>query len=291
MNYLCAAKPLMTVQLRLTYAFWKARINLAFFISHQLGAKQAFQLFTTPLRKEAYPKPKEFDAARRFILEVGETKLVGYEWNPSSAKKILILHGFESRSFKFYMYVQPLLQLGYGIVAMDAKAHGESEGSTILINEYAEMIHVLEKKMGTFYACIAHSFGGIALCWYRELNIQPECRLILIAPGTETTTALDIFCSRLSLTQQEKTSLIRYLEQRGGKPLNYYSITRIAKKISNNIFWIHDQDDSITPIADVEPLISAPLNNVEIRITKGLGHNRIYREKSTVEAVISFLEK
>lgn len=281
----------MNTRLKLYYLLWKIWIELAFTLSKRFGSQQAFRLFTTPVRKDAWTKPEEFQSAETINLFVSNKKLVGYVWNRQAQHKILILHGFESRAYKFHMYIAPLLEKGYGIVAMDAAAHGDSQGTTILIYEYAKMIEELEQRFGVFYGCIAHSFAGIALCWHREQHVHPENKIVLIAPGTETSTAIDLFCSRLGLGEIEKKALINYIEQRGGHSIEYYSITRIVRKISNKIFWIHDEDDKITPLADAQPIISSPPNYVEMLITKGLGHNKIYRDKHTVGAVISFLDR
>ena len=66
------------------------------------------------------------------------------------------------------MYIAPLLKIGWGITAMDAKAHGKSEGKQIILPDYVAMIETLEKQNGKFSGFLAHSFGGIAVSLHLE---------------------------------------------------------------------------------------------------------------------------
>ena len=108
-------------------------------------------------------------------------------------KKILIIHGFESRAYNFDRYIQPIINAGYGVYAMDAKAHGKSEGKTITVPEYTDMLKELEITVGKFNGYISHSFGGLAISLYQEKGENENARIVLIAPATETTSAIDLF--------------------------------------------------------------------------------------------------
>jgi hypothetical protein len=57
----------------------------------------------------------------------------------------------------------------------------------------------------------------------------------------------------------------------------------------NKTLWIHDKNDKITPLDDVEPLMEKQLPHIEYMITSGLGHSRIYKEEHVIEKVVAFL--
>jgi fermentation-respiration switch protein FrsA (DUF1100 family) len=61
------------------------------------------------------------------------------------------------------------------------------------------------------------------------------------------------------------------------------------KHIKASVLWVHDEDDQVTPLKDVEKLILQQPPNVEFLITKGLGHNRIYRDNEVKRKIFSFL--
>lgn len=172
---------------------------------------------------------------------------------------------------------------------MDGKAHGKSEGKTTTAPEYAEMIRVLEEKLGKFDGYISHSFGGIALCLHQENHMNPEAKMVLIAPATETHSAIDLFCHFFGLSPNIKESIHRYIKQKSGKDISYYSINRIAPKLSNHILWIHDKDDDITPLRDLKPLMDISPGNIEFMFTEGLGHRKIYKDTAVMKRIIDFI--
>ncbi len=279
----------MTTAEKLTLFSLKSSIKLASIISPRWGASIAFNIFCTPYRKPRNVPPPIFQEAEAFDIQVDRLNIHGYSWNPNATKKILILHGFESRAYNFDRYVSPLLDKGYGVVAMDGKAHGKSEGKTTTAPEYAEMIRVLEEKLGKFEGYISHSFGGIALCLYQENHMNPDAKMVLIAPATETYSAIDLFCHFFGLSSKIKESIHAYIKQKSGKDISYYSINRIAPKLSNTILWIHDKDDDITPLSDMKPLMDLSPGNIEFMITEGLGHRKIYKDTAVMKRIIDFI--
>jgi hypothetical protein len=279
----------MTIAQKLTLFYLKSSIKIASLISTQWGASIAFNIFCTPYRKPRNVPPPIFHQATAFDIQVDGLTIYGYRWNPNALKKVLILHGFESRAFNFDRYVTQLLTKGYGVVAMDGKAHGNSEGKTTTAPEYAEMIRVLEEKLGKFDGYISHSFGGIALCLYQENHNNPAAKMVLIAPATETHSAIALFSHFFGLSQKIKESIHDYIKQKSGKSIYHYSINRIVPKLANPILWIHDKDDDITPLSDVKPLIDLSPGNVEFMFTEGFGHRKIYKDSAVMKRIIDFI--
>lgn len=220
---------------------------------------------------------------------VGEFKIHGYKWNESANKKALIVHGFESRAYNFDRYVVPLMKLGFAVYAMDAKAHGKSEGKTITAPETAEMIHVLENQVGQFDGFVCHSFGGIAVALHQEKFNNPNAKLVFLAPATETSTALYKFCDFFRLNEKVRNEMEKIIFRSSGVGSSYFSIKRIMIKLKNPVLWVHDKDDDITPLSDVTPLIDSSPANIEFMITEGLGHRKIYKDNKVQRKVIDFL--
>ncbi len=267
----------------------KLKIYIISLISIHWAAMVAIKIFTTPYRKPKPFEPEIFKKAERFNIMVDGFKIQGYRWQKEAKKKILIVHGFESRAYNFDRYVAPLLKKGYGVFAMDAKAHGFSEGKTITLPEYKAMLCELEKQFGAFDGYISHSFGGIAICLFEEMHNHPNAKLVLIAPATETITAIKLFCAFLKLKDKLRLAIHDYIFKKSGFRVEDFSIKRITPLLSNSILWIHDEDDDITPLADVTPIIESTQKNIQFVITRGLGHRRIYKDSKVVQQVIDFL--
>jgi pimeloyl-ACP methyl ester carboxylesterase len=270
-------------------SYFKTQIRLASLASVRWGAQIAFDMFSTPYRKSKKPKPTIFKQAENIKITVNDCQINGYKWNPSANKQLLILHGFESRAYKFDMYIAPLLNKGWGITIMDAKAHGKSEGKQIILPDYVAMIETLEKIYGKFSGYLAHSFGGIAVSLHLEKSPNDDAKLALIAPATETETAILLFSKSVGLKAQVVNTIDDLILEKSGKPTSFYSLKRIVPTLNNKILWVHDQNDKITPLSDVQPLIDQHPRNVEFVITNGLGHSRIYKEEKVIDSVVDFL--
>lgn len=279
----------MTRTQQMMLSYFKTKIRLASLASVRWGAQIAFDMFSTPYRKSKKPKPTIFKQAENIKITVNDCQINGYKWNPSANKQLLILHGFESRAYKFDMYIAPLLNKGWGITIMDAKAHGKSEGKQIILPDYVAMIETLEKIYGKFSGYLAHSFGGIAVSLHLEKSPNDDAKLALIAPATETETAILLFSKIVGLKAQVVNTIDDLILEKSGKPTSFYSLKRIVPTLNNKILWVHDQNDKITPLSDVQPLIDQHPRHVEFVITNGLGHSRIYKEEKVIDRVVDFL--
>ncbi len=131
---------------------------------------------------------------------IGGETVQGYRWNKGGKKRALIAHGFNSCVSGFGHYVQPLIEKGYEVLAFDAPAHGRSTGKQINAVLYKEMIIFINQKYGPIQSFMGHSFGGLAVSLaLEEIPHDENYRLVLIAPATESKTAIDFFFSFMQL--------------------------------------------------------------------------------------------
>jgi len=224
------------------------------------------------------------------VFKLHGKKISGYRWNYSQPKKLLILHGYESSSYKFDHFISKGIKQGYEVLAFDAPAHGQSEGKSVTLQDYVDMIRKVVEQYGPIDAFICHSFGGLALAHYLEsVKPDPHTRVVLIAPATETTTAIDSFFRFLQLNDAVRKEFEALILQRSGSKSSHFSISRAMKHIKVPILWIHDEDDKITPVTDVMKVKDKGYPNIEFMFTHGLGHSRIYRDAEVKKKIFSFL--
>jgi pimeloyl-ACP methyl ester carboxylesterase len=280
----------MKLAQKLVIGYYRAKLNIFSKLSKRKAAEKAFELFCTPFATEKKKLPAVFEKAEKLHLKFEDYQLVGYRWNHPQTKKALILHGFSSTIKKFDHFVMPLVKKGYEVIAFDAPAHGESSGSTINGFQYRDMITAVYDKYGPIHSFIAHSFGGLALSLFmEEQKYQEHKKMVLIAPATETLTAMDTFAAFLKIDDDVKEEMGRIIYERSGRQPNEISIQHAAKKIKAAVLWIHDKDDDVTPWTDAEKIQRDGHANFQFLITEGLGHRRIYRDNKVKKAVIDFL--
>jgi pimeloyl-ACP methyl ester carboxylesterase len=274
---------------RLKIAFIKTKFKLTALLSKKRAAQQLFTLFCTPYAKSKRTHAPNGAQAVEFIFNGAKVK--GYRWNHSQQQKVLILHGFSSAAHKFDSYVQPLVNKGYEVLSFDAPAHGSSPGKTCNAVEYAAMIKQVMETFGPVNSFMAHSFGGIAVSLALEtIPHSTSNKIVLIAPATETTTAINSIFKMLDINNHAvRMELDNLIDSISGHPTSWFSIRRAVKNINAKILWLHDEDDDTTPLSDALKVKEDNNEHIQFVITKGLGHRRIYHDAAVKKAVIAFL--
>lgn len=268
----------------------RAKLNLLAVLSKKTAAKKAFDLFCTPLKKSKKQLPAIFDGAEQLTVNVKGIPVRGFRWNRNGTKRVLILHGFESSSKNFEAYIGPLIDKNYEVLAFDAPAHGISGGRQITLPLYIETIRTIYFELGTAQGFISHSFGALALTHFIEkVPHDDNTRLVLIAPATETKTAIDSFFRFLQLGTDVRKEFEKIIVQKSGVQPNFFSVPRAMEHIKASILWVHDRQDDVTPLKDVEPVMAKHYPNLQFLITSGLGHRKIYRDYRVIDAVVGFI--
>jgi pimeloyl-ACP methyl ester carboxylesterase len=275
---------------RLVLGYIRTKFRLLSSISKKKAGQQAFDLFCTPLRRQKKPLPKIFEEAEKLYLTINGATIKGWRWNHPAGRKLLIVHGFESSATNFDRYIKPFIRKGYEVLAFDAPAHGRSGGKTITAPLYKEMIKLVNQQYGPVQSYMAHSFGGLVLSLaLEEITHTPDYKMVLIAPATETPTAIDSFFTFLRLDPSIRTEFEKIIVLNGGAASEWYSIKRAMKNIHAQTLWIHDEDDDTTPVSDALKVKAENYSNIKFVFTKGLGHRRIYRDNNVTKTIIDFL--
>ena len=281
----------MKLAQKIMIGYFRTKIRVLSVLSKRKAAATAFDLFCTPLRKPAKRTPLIFGMAEPLQFSLGDHMIYGHRWRSGpDAKKILIVHGFESSSGNFEKYIAGLLEKEYEVIAFDAPAHGTSTGSRINLPLYVSTLVKINVLYGPMDGYIAHSFGALAVTHLLERIPHDELvRAVLIAPATETVTTIDSFFSFLKIPSSVRKEFDRLIIRISGHRPEHYSIRRAVKNINATMMWFHDENDELTPVEDALKIKAEGYLNIDFRITKGLGHRRIYRDQRVMKEAVDFL--
>jgi pimeloyl-ACP methyl ester carboxylesterase len=280
----------MSLSQKLVLNYIRAKFAFLSTLSKSKAAEKAFELFCTPQYRNRKKLPHIFEQAEKLQFTFHKNRISGYRWNHPSENKVLILHGYESSVINFDRYIKPLIKKGYEVLAFDAPAHGRSTGKQINAVLYKEFIIYINQHYGPVKNFIAHSLGGLALgLTLEELEHDDTFKVVFIAPATETTTAINSFFQFLQLDGEVRKEFNDVIKKMGGHPPEWFSIARAAQHIKAKVLWLQDEDDHMTPMKDVKPIIEKNYPGFQFRISQGLGHRRIYRDNHSYKAIIDFL--
>lgn len=280
----------MTFAQKLVVNYIRARFNMLSLVSTKRAARKAFDLFCTPLRKSKKKTPPIFEQAEQLSFSLEGITVRGHRWNHPQPHKALIIHGFESTSKNFDRYITPLIRKGYEVLAFDAPAHGNSGGKQITLPLYIRTLQEIYRLYGPIQHFMAHSLGGLALVHFIEtIPHDAHTRLALIAPATETTTAIDSFFKFLDLRPAIRQDFDQLIFDRSGYWPSHFSVRRAMQQVQAQVLWFHDEQDELTPLSDALKVRDDQHPHLSFVITHGLGHRAIYRDNKVVKQVIEFL--
>ncbi|MEP6675827.1 MAG: alpha/beta hydrolase [Ferruginibacter sp.] len=281
----------MKFKQRLVISYLRTKFKLLSLVSPHKTAESAFRLFCTPyIKSRRLPAPIFNDAERiQFVYEA--FTINGFRWIKAAAPKVLILHGFSSSVYNFDRYISAFTKKGYEVLAFDAPAHGLSTGKTVNAVQYAGAIKKIIDLFGPIKGFVSHSFGGLAVCLALEdIPHDEQIKIALIAPATETTSAIDGAFKMLRLHNKSvRKKFDEIIFRISNRATEWFSVRRAIRNIKADILWIHDEDDDVTPIEDALKVKEDNHANINFVITKGLGHHKIYRDKRTINLVTDFI--
>jgi pimeloyl-ACP methyl ester carboxylesterase len=264
-------------------------------------ARQAYNLFATPQWRAKHQRPDDLILAAKVIDFPFDGHIVKlYEWgNDDSEKIILLAHGWESRGTALRMYVKPLLEKGFKIVAFDALGHGDSGGKQNNLLTNARTISAIYNHYDHIYGAIGHSFGCSSLVYaqqYVDNNIRLE-RLVFIAVPNRTRKIMDGFLAYMHTPKIVQNAFFDYVQTLTKQHIDL-SDTALAYTSPNNrdastvkvgkLLLFHDQKDEVTNISAAERVVEH-WDNARLIVTNGYGHFRIAKNPDVIRKIVAFI--
>lgn len=260
-------------------------------LSPALTSRLAFNLWLTPPRfKTPASEHKALETAEVAFIEFEEQNIATYRWGPATAPMILLVHGWSGRGTQMGSLAQPLLDAGFQVLSFDAPAHGKSDGKQTNLYQIADVIVALQSLYGEFDAVITHSFGGPCTAVAVQRGLKTK-RIVSLCPPATTIGLIEKFVSALHITEKTSVKLIHRIKDNFGKNiLKQTSMINTVKDIDIPGLVIHDAHDTDVTWEEGQAVAHA-WNNAPFKITSGLGHRRILRDRDVIESAISFIAK
>jgi pimeloyl-ACP methyl ester carboxylesterase len=260
-------------------------------INAYLAGRISFFLFCkarpTPVKQQELAIMSQ---AQKTTLRMNGLKVTTYAWG-NEGKPVLLIHGWESRASRFYLFISELIKQGYQPVTFDAPGHGESEGSTTNLLEYYEIIQQLQEKYGVFEAIIAHSLGVLNTFYAIRQGIQTKS-IVAISGVCEFNFLTRKYSSFLKLTEKSFQHLKNGVENLFIPHKNIWEIFSAhyeSKKITQPILIIHDKNDEMVEINQAKLLYATYKDRAYFHMTQTLGHHRILIDMSVIQLSIKYI--
>ncbi|WP_417875554.1 alpha/beta hydrolase [Winogradskyella sediminis] len=261
-------------------------LNATSIISSKYAAKKAINLFASP-RKGRYNDEQKriIDSAFYEEIKYNNMNIATYRW-VGKGKTVLLAHGWESNTSRWAYILKDLKSQGYNIVALDAPAHGRSDGKQFNAILYSEFINIVANKFQPD-VLIGHSVGGMSSVFYMHKYQLPSLnKMVLLGAPAHFTGVFERYKSMMGFNKKISKGLDNIIIERFGQPVSYFSVANFTTSIEAKGLVIHDKNDRIIPYEDGQ-LIANRYKNSEFITTTGYGHG--LKDPSLTPKIIEFI--
>jgi len=263
-------------------------LNSLAYINPEKLKRDGFNLFCTPFSKSLKPHHQAFlNSGLAEVLEIDGNRIQTYRWGKGS-RKVLLVHGWESHSFRWKTYVNTLIENDFTVLALDAPAHGNSTGKIMNLVIYEKVLSVFLSRHNDVDTIIAHSIGGFTTTYYLSRNPETSVQkaVILAAPG-KVEEFFEFFVQFLGLRKKTIQLITDHFEAVLKQKPSYFSAVNFARDIRTRALIVHDKTDKSTKYTDSEKL-SRAWDGSTLKITHGLGHE--LKNEALLSEIIGFIK-
>ncbi|WP_394970333.1 alpha/beta hydrolase [uncultured Croceitalea sp.] len=262
-------------------------LNLLALINPKKAATKAFYIFCTVRKGRILPHQLAFlKPAIGTKHEIAGHSIQTYHWS-GNKETVLLIHGWESNSWRWHKLITKLQEAGYNIIAFDAPAHGYSSGKYLYVPLYAEILQPLIENYSPKYL-IGHSVGGMTVIYNEHKNETPSVeKIITIGSPSEFHEIMTHFKNLLGLGTKIEKALENFILEKFGFKVRDFSSSKFVQTNTKKGLLFHDRLDTIAPYhASVQ--VHENWKNSEFISTEGLGHSMHQDEVNN--QIIAFLK-
>ncbi|MEO1010938.1 MAG: alpha/beta hydrolase [Bacteroidota bacterium] len=260
--------------------------NLYALFSPLSTGRKAFTFFCTVRKGRVLPKQADYlEQAKHTKIEIAGHHIQTYRW-PGMGDTVLLVHGWESNSFRWRNLIAKLKEKDYTVIAFDAPAHGHSTGKMLYVPLYGNCLNHIIKTYAPQYL-IGHSVGGMtALYTQYKYPMDSVEKIVTLGSPSEFYEILDRYQEVLGFNNRVKGAFEAYVLQRFGMGVNDFSSSKFVENNTKKGLLIHDEEDLLAPFHASEKVHIAWKGSRFIR-TQGLGHS--LHQEHINDQIIEFL--
>lgn len=204
---------------------------------------------------------------------------------------VYLLHGWGGWRGQMGAFVDPLINAGFRVVALDVPGHGDASPGAMgpgkgAATEFVSALQQVAAEHGHARAVIGHSLGA-AMAGRAIADGLAVDRLVLVAPAPDPIGQLTDFARMLAVGPGSMRRMTTWLETFAGRPMSDFALAASLGTAPPTLL-VHDRRDKEVPFAAVERL-AQQRPGVELQVTDGLGHQRILADPEVVATVVRYV--
>ncbi len=261
--------------------------NIQVLFNPRATAIKAFDVFCTIRKGKVLPVQKAFlDAAKHEVETVGEHQVQSYQWK-GTGDTVLLMHGWESNTYRWRNLIKKLKENNFNIIAFDAPAHGYSSGKRLHVPLYSlSSRHMLDKYRPKYV--VAHSVGGMTILYDHFKNPESTVeKIVTVGSPCEFSQFMDHYQKLLRFNNRVRAAMDKRLKEWLGFHFHEFSSALFVATNTKKGLLFHDEYDLQVPFA-ASKRVHEHWKGSQLVATKGLGHSM--HQEAVNEQIIAFLE-
>jgi pimeloyl-ACP methyl ester carboxylesterase len=241
----------------------------------------------TPDKVRRCEDPQPAAESTAFRIPYGSGWLAAWSWGEGPT--VLLLHGWGGAATSLTMFVDPLVERGFRVVAYDAPAHGQSDGQRTNLVECAGAALQVGRSVGPLRAIIAHSFGAPAAALAVQYGLKPECMVMLAPPQSIIDLSMEVG-DVIGFPRHVCELMGQRLASRLRIDWEELATDRLVDGLGAPLLVVHDRDDRTVPWTHGEAIADAATRG-QLLSTTGLGHWDIKTQPDVMRQVLDFVSR
>jgi len=266
------------------YGFY---FNILAIFSGNLAARKALSVFSIPRKGKINSVQDQF-------LKTGDKQLIGwdeglfalYRWK-GAGPTVLLLHGWESNAYRWKYLIEPLVKKDYNVIAIDAPAHGGTDGKEFTAIKYAKII---KQTIGLYEPelLIAHSVGAMATI-YQEHQHRNDCikKFVFLGSPNKLEDVMRGYQRLVPFNESVYKALDRLINNTFGMHIKDFNSADFISSINVPTLLVHNPNDAIIAFKSMQEIaLQLPQAKTYTSLTGG---HSLYTPE-VIDAVLYFIE-
>ncbi len=207
---------------------------------------------------------------------------------------VALIHGWTGRAAFMSGFVEPLLQRGFRVMAIDLPGHGRSTGNSLHVPLAVKALSAVHALTGPWHGVVAHSFGGVVMTsmlaghvrGFAPLELQ---RLALIAAPQSIPALFREFGRTIGMNRRAQAAFEQRVLDLSGNTLDTFIGAEQLRQAGTPTLVIHAPDDKEVSYASAEAFATAG-PHVSLLPATGMGHRRILYAPRVIEAAAAHMD-
>ena len=262
-------------------------LNVLSYVAPMYASKKAIKLLSTPRKGKLQDSEIPIlQSAYYEELDYNGVSIATYRWIGKNTT-VLLAHGWESNTARWDRLIRQLKQENHNIVALDAPAHGKSEGREFNAILYSEFIFKVAKKHKP-EVVIGHSVGGMACVFGQSKYKLPSIKkMVLLGVPAHFEGLYKRYVKLMGYNTKIAEGMNNLILHRFGHKPDYFSVANFSENLGVKGLIIHDCFDTIIPYEEAL-LLHQYFKNSELITTSNLGHS--LNSPTVNENIINFIK-